>query len=866
MMSSDDPGGSRPGQLRPSSASEESSTIPSTVPRRQTPPPRGHGRSSPPSTPYPLSVNQTNVPKKSVRFSEQSQMKFYQPEVRPPTQHKQKSKRGRGGGQARGQARGRIFSKPKSAPDISSNQLSSRSKQSFFSSEKQELTREESSSSPWTVGAFSQGPSLSSSGLGQDQQARTGPTFSKKLEEFNCQAGSSPAPTSVSALLTPKPVSLESMEKVRRLMKKRKLPLEQRHSTVDMNKVGSEKATDRFFNSSVSPIPGAQTGGNLRSSYSTIPKRARTKLTEETDPNTSKQGIASASSVSLFNLDKAAPSAPSAPDVSFKTSTKVTESSAAGVESGTDKDSGTVFKVPTFPAPSRHKSYYNSEETTNPPSKPAASESSSEKTVSTIPKKPRQPRATAGKGEKVPQPQPQSTYRSIDSLFELVLPNRKKPEEQQDVTTQRTDRTARTDCNSLLEKILAKKKKPAEDDEPEEQQDVRTQRTDFLERILARKKKPAEEEDLPTLPSTVRGKQSQRPSNLLSEDVVRVRVRRPKDQKKVKEGEQVQPSSGTVSTSPGAPAGPRASTGVASTVFTTKRGSNSQTSAETATTKPEAARKGKKAEAVSDHVSAGAAQSVGISEVPSSGISSILPGKETKQPPDVVVGSESNAPERAKAVTEDGELLYTSARLSRHTNGKLMTFSLRLKNLRDPSTIATPATSRKTTQRHEIVTPRPQARTKTPDTRHTSVTTVNMTLDPPDPKSFAAVFEGTGSAAGEVGVASFSLSSPNLIVCQFSDSQTYPMTVSKLLSINPSQILVPDITGAGGKLYEDLEAKIKGSKVVKVQRKFFNEKKGLSVLRKLVVPEFSMVEMQFINKYYCLAAAAALLKVCHRDW
>ena len=35
-----------------------------------------------------------------------------------------------------------------------------------------------------------------------------------------------------------------------------------------------------------------------------------------------------------------------------------------------------------------------------------------------------------------------------------------------------------------------------------------------------------------------------------------------------------------------------------------------------------------------------------------------------------------------------------------------------------------------------------------------------------DPSCFAAVFEGTGSAAGEVGVAAISLASPGLILCQ----------------------------------------------------------------------------------------------------
>jgi hypothetical protein len=46
-----------------------------------------------------------------------------------------------------------------------------------------------------------------------------------------------------------------------------------------------------------------------------------------------------------------------------------------------------------------------------------------------------------------------------------------------------------------------------------------------------------------------------------------------------------------------------------------------------------------------------------------------------------------------------------------------------------------------------------------------------------------------------VGIASLSVNNPVLVLCQFSDSATYPRTLTKLLSINPAEILVPGITG-----------------------------------------------------------------------
>ena len=46
-----------------------------------------------------------------------------------------------------------------------------------------------------------------------------------------------------------------------------------------------------------------------------------------------------------------------------------------------------------------------------------------------------------------------------------------------------------------------------------------------------------------------------------------------------------------------------------------------------------------------------------------------------------------------------------------------------------------------------------------------------------------------------MGIASICLANPVLVVCQFSDSATYPRTLTKLLAINPTEILVPGISG-----------------------------------------------------------------------
>jgi DNA mismatch repair ATPase MutS len=82
---------------------------------------------------------------------------------------------------------------------------------------------------------------------------------------------------------------------------------------------------------------------------------------------------------------------------------------------------------------------------------------------------------------------------------------------------------------------------------------------------------------------------------------------------------------------------------------------------------------------------------------------------------------------------------------------------------------------------------------KTPQSGASSTTTRNSSLVSLSGSSsglLVAIVEGRGSARGEIGLASISLSCPTLILCQFSDTRTYTRTLAKLALFNPTDILV----------------------------------------------------------------------------
>ncbi|KYO36835.1 mutS protein-like protein 4 isoform A [Alligator mississippiensis] len=126
-----------------------------------------------------------------------------------------------------------------------------------------------------------------------------------------------------------------------------------------------------------------------------------------------------------------------------------------------------------------------------------------------------------------------------------------------------------------------------------------------------------------------------------------------------------------------------------------------------------------------------------------------------------------------------------------------------------------------------------------------------------------AVVEGRGLARGEVGMASIDLKNPQVILSQFADNSTYAKVVTKLKILTPLEIIMSNTAcdaGNATKLFSLITDNFKNVTFSTVQRKYFNETKGLEHIEQLCASEFSTVLMEVQSKYYCLAAVAALLK------
>ncbi|XP_077134925.1 mutS protein homolog 4 isoform X1 [Ranitomeya variabilis] len=155
-----------------------------------------------------------------------------------------------------------------------------------------------------------------------------------------------------------------------------------------------------------------------------------------------------------------------------------------------------------------------------------------------------------------------------------------------------------------------------------------------------------------------------------------------------------------------------------------------------------------------------------------------------------------------------------------------------------------------------------KSKLQTPVTGYT-VTTSSSASARPTASAFVAVVEGRGLARGEIGMASLDLKNPDVVLSQFSDSSIYVKIITKLQILTPLEILMPNTACESGKsaeLFRLINENFKDASVTTVQRKYFNETKGLEYIEQLCAPEFSTVLMEIKSKYYCLAAVAALLK------
>ncbi|RUS80534.1 hypothetical protein EGW08_011718, partial [Elysia chlorotica] len=180
--------------------------------------------------------------------------------------------------------------------------------------------------------------------------------------------------------------------------------------------------------------------------------------------------------------------------------------------------------------------------------------------------------------------------------------------------------------------------------------------------------------------------------------------------------------------------------------------------------------------------------------------------------------------------------------------------------------ICTPVLQSKYHHRRQIRTPASAGRgQKTPrvaSTTNTPYTASSHVSTETNSSTIIAIVEGRGQARGEIGITSLDLKQPVLVLTQFSDCQTYSKTLSTLYYTNPLEILVPNTMweSSSNKLFSLINDHFPTVTVSSVQRRYFNESKGLQCVKHLCAAEYKSIELQISSKYYCLATAAALLK------
>ncbi|XP_075688972.1 mutS protein homolog 4 isoform X2 [Rhinoderma darwinii] len=114
-----------------------------------------------------------------------------------------------------------------------------------------------------------------------------------------------------------------------------------------------------------------------------------------------------------------------------------------------------------------------------------------------------------------------------------------------------------------------------------------------------------------------------------------------------------------------------------------------------------------------------------------------------------------------------------------------------------------------------------------------------------------AVVEGRGLARGEIGMASLDLKNPDVVLSQFSDSSIYVKVITRLQILAPLEILMPNTACESGKnieMFRLINENFKDVSFTTVQRKYFNETKGLEYIEQLCAPEFSTVLMEIKSK------------------
>uniref|UniRef100_A0A915EDK3 Translation elongation factor EF1B beta/delta subunit guanine nucleotide exchange domain-containing protein n=1 Tax=Ditylenchus dipsaci TaxID=166011 RepID=A0A915EDK3_9BILA len=109
------------------------------------------------------------------------------------------------------------------------------------------------------------------------------------------------------------------------------------------------------------------------------------------------------------------------------------------------------------------------------------------------------------------------------------------------------------------------------------------------------------------------------------------------------------------------------------------------------------------------------------------------------------------------------------------------------------------------------------------------------------------MIEGRGNDRGQIGMACMDLRHSELNLCQFVDTSSYILLKVCLSIHEPVEVILPEVSaetsGAGsGEVLVDFIRNLCGEKsVTSIQRRFFNDSRGIDLVKQLGVQESSNI-------------------------
>ncbi len=153
-----------------------------------------------------------------------------------------------------------------------------------------------------------------------------------------------------------------------------------------------------------------------------------------------------------------------------------------------------------------------------------------------------------------------------------------------------------------------------------------------------------------------------------------------------------------------------------------------------------------------------------------------------------------------------------------------------------------------------ISTGRPRTRARTA----TSTTVANN-----DQQIICAISESRGISP-IVGLAFVNLSTTEAVLCQISDSQTFPRTVHKLRIFDPTEILfMTTAAQPKSKLYSIIETNLPYLRITIIDRKYWSETAGVDYIQQLALKQdVEAIKVSVEGNFYATCCIAAVCSIC----